>query len=340
MKNSNKTMKLVVYGLNYKTAPLDIREKLSFSKRNIDDAVEFFLKNNENDYYGVQLSTCNRVEIYFAFPDATDEDMIFKKFIQYVHNIDMKDLNKYIYKFTNVDLARHLYQVTSGLDSMVMGENQIVGQVKNAYYEAKSSGITNSELNHLFESALRTGKKVRTETDIDKFPVSVSGVAVKLVENNFHNLNNMTVLIVGAGKMSELTCRNLYKRGANSIIVSSRTHKNAQRLAEKFNGKSVPFHKLEDYLLNVNIVITQTASPHPIMTYNNMKKIMKKRDYRHLFIIDIAVPRDVEEECRKIKNLSLNNVDDLQIVSNKNRDKREKETEKCKEDNDRRGDSL
>ena len=322
-------MKLVVFGLNFKTAPLDVRERLSFAQEDVTKSAEFFQEHKKNNYSGIVLSTCNRVEVYLSLPEIAEEGRVFQKFIRYVHKADTSDFDKHIYRHTGIDLIRHLYHVASGLDSMVLGENQILGQVKDAYYEAKSHGITDSSLNSLFESALRTGKIVRTTTDIGKFPVSISSIAVKQIESIYHDLSQKTVLVIGAGKMSGLTCENLYKHVATSIIVSSRTYENAKEIAEKYNGLAVPFDDFEEYLLKVDIVISQTASPYTVLTFDKMKVIMEKRNYRNMLIVDIAVPRDVEEECGKIPNLSLYNVDDLQAISNENRAKREKETKKC-----------
>ncbi len=322
-------MQLALFGLNFKTAPLAVREKLSFMRENIVTGAKFFQEEKHNDHYGIVLSTCNRVEVYFSMPKSEREGEFFQKFIKSVHSINVMDFKKYIYKYTGNDLVRHLYCVCSGLDSMALGENQILGQVKEAYYEAKSHGATDSILNCLFESAFRVGKRVRTETDIGKFPISISNIAVKQVVSIYHDLRGKNILVIGAGKMSELTCSNLYKQGASSIIVSSRTFDKAKKLAKKYNGLAVMFDTLEEQMVKADIVISQTSSPHTILTFNKMKNIMEKRDHRKISIVDIAVPRDVEEECRKIKNLALYNVDDLQAISDKNRVKREKEVNKC-----------
>jgi len=306
-----------------------VREKLSFTKKDIVKSTKYFSIHKKAKYSGIVLSTCNRVEIYFSIPKSIEEDRMFSEFIGYVKKINVSEINDYIYKYSSNDLIAHLYKVASGLDSMVLGENQILGQVKDAYYQAKSYGMTDSALNCLFESALKTGKKVRTETDIGKFPISISSIAVRQIESIYHDLNNRTVMVIGAGKMSDLTCANLFKKGATSIIVSSRTYENAKKIAREYNGQAVPFDALEEYLIKVDIVISQTASPHIVLSYEKMKAIMDKRDYRNILIVDIAVPRDVEEKCRDIKNLSLYNIDDLKIISNKNRTRREKEVKKC-----------
>ena len=326
-------MKITVFGMNHKSAPVEMRERVSFSDSNtIAKLVEFFINNKNKRYHAVPMSTCNRVEIYLSLPAEDDETKVFSDFFQLIHKrAYIERFEKFIYKYSGLDAALHLYKVVSGLDSMVLGETQIAGQVRDAYYFAKTSGITDSLLNKLFESALRTGKLVRTKTLFKNISDSVSSVAVEKAKEIFSSIKNMKVLVVGAGETSELTCESLHKHGATSIIVSSRNYDNAVKLAKKFGGEAVVFEKLYDSIMNSDIVISQTASPRPIIKHKMMQEIMEKRNYRKLFLIDIAVPRDVEDACGAINNLYLYNIDSLQAIADKNMGRLSGEIKKSEE---------
>ncbi|MEW5693615.1 MAG: glutamyl-tRNA reductase, partial [Candidatus Hydrogenedentota bacterium] len=334
-------MKLTVFGISHNTASIDILEKFSFNSTLKQKIIDLFLNPAAlwqdqsarlepacQKMYGLVLSTCNRTEIYLSLPHNVEDYLFLKKIIKKTLNIDAMDFYKNFYKYTDIEAARHLFRVASGIDSMVIGETQILSQIKDAYYYFKSAGTTDSLLNKLFEAAFRTGKKVRAETNISRYPVSISSIAVRLAEDTFKNLKNKKVLVIGAGKMSELSCMYLHKRDAK-IVVCSRTLENAEKLAKRFHGTSVSFDRFDDILLDVDIIITQTSAPHPIITFDRINIIMKKRHYRELFIIDIAVPRNVDKTCKKIKNLYYYDIDDLQTTADKNNALRKKEIVKC-----------
>lgn len=322
-------MGLVVFGLNHRTAPVAVREKFVFTQAAVERARDFFRQRERENIRGLALSTCNRVEIYFSVPPATDPGPLFAACLAATHGLSFAEIEPHLYRYDDLDAARHLYRVAAGIDSMVIGETQILGQVKDAYYAAQPDGQTDAVLNRLFESALRVGKEVRTCTAISRFPVSVSSVAVDLAERIFETLAGKTVLVVGAGEMSELTCKHLCDHGAASVIVSSRNYENAQRLASGFHGTAARFEALPELLRRADIVITQTASPRPIIGRDLMRETMRARDYQNLFIIDIAVPRDVERECAELKNLYLFDIDDLGRIANQNQAKREDEVRRC-----------
>lgn len=322
-------MGLVVFGLNHRTAPVAVREKFVFTQAAADRARDFFRQREKENIRGLALSTCNRVEIYFSVPAEADPGPLFAAFIAATHGLAFAEIEPHLYQHADLDAARHLYRVAAGIDSMVIGETQILGQVKAAYYAAQQDGTTDAVLNRLFESALRVGKEVRTCTAISQFPVSVSSVAVELAERIFETLDGKIVLVVGAGEMSELTCKHLCDHGAASVIVSSRNFENAQRLADGFHGSAARFEQLPELLRRADIVITQTASPRPIIGRELMRETMRARDYQNLFIIDIAVPRDVERECAELKNLYLFDIDDLGRIANQNQSKREDEVRRC-----------
>ncbi len=322
-------MKLFVFGLNHRSAPVEIREKLDFTPSKFENTVEFFNRKELPHCHGVVLSTCNRVETYCTIPDSKDARNFTGQFSTEIHGVDLEQVEEELYFQRGIDCAEHLYRVASGIDSMVVGETEILGQVKDAYYSALSEDITTSVLNELFESALRVGKRVRTETKIGDLPVSVSSVAVDMAEYIFDTIAGKRILTVGAGEMGEQTCRYLNEKNPADLVVASRTYDHARSLAQRVDGTAVPYDGVEDHLKQVDIVITQTGADQPVLTYEQMSSTMEKRDYRNLFIIDIAVPRDVEEECETLSNLYLYNIDDLEEISKKNQTARRDEIKSC-----------
>ncbi len=322
-------MKLIVFGLNHTTAPIHIREKFNFLDKHFQKAREYLFEKIPENLSLVVISTCNRVEFYLSVLANVNEGKLIKEFIQFIYGFNPSYYSKYTYKFTQLEAVKHLYKVAGGLDSMVLGETEIFGQVKDAYHLFQNKNLTDRMLNKLFQSSFRTGKKIRSQTAIGKLPVSVPGVAVKLALKLFKNIKNKIILVLGAGEMSEITCRRLYERGVSSIIVASRTHDHALQLAKKFDGKAFQLDRLNELLLLADIVISQTAAPQYIIHYQQMKNIMNERNNRPLFIIDIAVPRDIEDKCKKISDLHLYNIDDLKGLADRNQDIRKNEIIKC-----------
>ncbi|MCK8828520.1 glutamyl-tRNA reductase [Natroniella acetigena] len=309
-------MELVVIGLNHKTASLEIREELSLTKRQQNDVLEQIAMSSDVEE-GVVLSTCNRTEIYLL----AENDYLAKRFtlklFRKISNLKAKKLQDYLYFYHNLEAVEHLFRVTSGLDSLVIGEAQILGQVKRAFKKAKKIGAIDTYLHRLFTESFKVGKRARGETKIDENAASISYVAVELARQVFGSLSGEKVLILGAGKMSELTLKNLVAHGVEGVMVSNRTYENGKRLAEQFSGEVIPWEKLENWVEDVDIIIASTAAPHYVLHYEEIKEVMSNRE-RPLFLIDIAVPRDIEPEIAEIPGVYLYDIDDLEAVVNQN----------------------
>ena len=324
-------MNIIVIGLNHKTAPVQIREKLAFQS---EDAIRKALKQLiqlEGINETVIFSTCNRVEIYI-YSDKADKDSIVnrvKNFLSDFHHIEIRDFENYLYIYKNKETVEHLFKVTSSLDSMILGEPQITGQVKDSYEIAISERTTSLILNHLMNRALFTAKRVRNETRIGENPVSVSYAAVGLIKKVFDELSRKTVLLVGAGEMAELALKHLIGIGINNIYVINRTYERAKELAKDFNGVALPFDNLKELLTKVDIVICSTGAPNYVITFQMIKEIMPLRKYKPLFFIDISVPRNIDPSINEIDNVYLYNIDDLQDVVDSNLLERKKESDKA-----------
>lgn len=316
-------MLIAVIGVNHRTAPLEVREKLSFPEHSIS----YWLKKLQS-LPGIDgcaiLSTCNRTEIYIA-PIELDTGMSSVWcFLAEKSGLDISDIKNYTFSHTLYDAIRHLFRVVAGLDSMILGETQILGQVKRTYEMALESNTSNVVLNTLFQQAITTGKRVRTETGIDHNPVSIPYAAVELAKQSLGSLNGCSVLVIGAGEMSELTVVNLVANGVSSVIVSNRSYDRAVQLAEKFNGKAVKFDMLFQYMSEADIVISSTAAQHYVIKYQEMQNVMVKREGKTILMVDIAVPRDIEPEVAKLPGVTLYDVDNLQNVVDANLTERRK----------------
>jgi len=324
-------MNIIVIGLNHKTAPVQIREKLAFqSEDNIRQALRQLIQL-EGINETVIFSTCNRVEVY-VYSNKENEDSIINKvkiFLSDFHRIEIKDFENYLYIYKNKETVEHLFKVTSSLDSMILGEPQITGQVKDSYEIAISERTTSLILNHLMNRALFTAKRVRNETRIGENPVSVSYAAVGLIKKVFDELSRKTVLLVGAGEMAELALKHLIGTGINNIYVTNRTYERAKELAKDFNGVALPFDNLKELLTKVDIVICSTGAPNYVITLQMIKEIMPLRKYKPLFFIDISVPRNIDPSINDFDNVYLYNIDDLQDVVDNNLLERKKEADKA-----------
>ena len=304
-------MYLTVIGVNHKTAPIEVREKFSISK----EAIQIGLKNIDN-YDDLNelaiLSTCNRMEIYAV--QLNDDDISsLKKFI--FDLIDCyDDIEEYLYIFTGVEAIRHLFKVSSSLDSLILGESQILSQVKAAYATAKKMSTTSTILNTLFNRAIATGKAVRSETKIAYNSVSVSYAAVELAKEKLGGLKGKKALIFGAGKMAQLTTQHLISHGIKKIFIANHHIERAEELAGKIGGEAVEWSQALEKAVDVDIIVTSTGAPHYVVKSAQTKQLMINRKNRQLFIIDIAVPRDVEPEVGEIKGVTLYNIDDLEAV--------------------------
>ncbi len=316
---------IVVVGTSHHIAPLDFRERLSFSESQLTEAFQL-LREHPDVGEAMILSTCNRVEIY-AVTYSKDGSTVLSDFLSNYHHIEPQQLDKFTYSHQNLDAVRHLFNVTASLDSMVVGEPQILGQVKEAYAQSLTAGATGDILNRLFTKALSVGKRVRTETDIAAGAVSISYAAVELAKKIFQSLEDKTVAIIGAGEMSELTAQHLVKNNVSKVIVANRTYQRAVDIAKKFSGTPLAYDADLSFLVEADIVISSTDAPHYLIDRYSLAEIMRQRKHRYMFLIDIAVPRDIDPEVSKVDNAFLYNIDDLEMVVASNLKDRGQEAE-------------
>ncbi len=319
-------MYILLSGISYKTAPVEIREKFSFCGTELEEGYRQ-LMNEESLAGAVIINTCNRTEVYASSANLIEGQAAINRFLARYTGLEIDELINYIYQPNCHDAIAHLFMVASGLDSMVLGETQIIGQVKDAYLKACDLKATDGVLNTLFHKAIHVGKKVRTETGIDQHPVSVSYVAVDLARNLLGDLSGKSVLIVGAGDTAELATDYLMENGVNSVIVSNRSYDKACSLAERFGGRATRFDELPEELLRSDIVISCTAANHHVLRRDNCGRYLEARQGRDIMIIDIAVPRDVEPELANIDGVYVYDIDDLQGVISKNHQERVKAAE-------------
>jgi glutamyl-tRNA reductase len=304
-------MTLVLIGVNHKTAPIELRERIAIPRDELSETTRALAA-----VPGVSecmiVSTCNRVEMLAAV-ESPDADL--RGFLHRHFGLDPSLLAAHIYEQHDRDAVRHLFRVASSLDSMVVGEPQILGQVKEAFAVARASGTVGAQLEHLLQGAFAAAKKVRSETEIGSNSVSIASVAVELARKIFGSLQGRTVFLVGAGKMSELAARHLVQQGAGAILVSNRTQERARVMAEEFKGRVIPFEKLYEAASEADIVISSTGAPHPIFRREHGQAFMQRRKNRPMFFIDIAVPRDVDPEMGKLEGVFVYDIDDLQAVA-------------------------
>lgn len=321
-------MELIVIGLNHKTAPIDIRERLAFPEDRIETALHQ-VKSVPSLKENMILSTCNRVEIYATARETEKAIIELKHFLSQYHGLPIKEFDKNLYSLVGEEAVRHIFRVASSLDSMVVGEPQILGQIKEAYnlaVESKTSGLI---LHRLLHRAFHVAKRVRTETKIGNSAVSVSYVAVELAKKIFGILERRTVLLIGAGEMCELAARHLISGGIEKVLVTNRTYERALTLAQEFKGEAIPFEEIGQGLKRADIVISATNSPQFLIHHDQVSKVIKDRKQRPIFFIDIADRRDIEPRVGDIENVYLYNIDDLQKVANENIQDREKEGQKA-----------
>jgi len=323
-------MKLLVTGLNHRSAPVEVREKVAFPELSLADALAD-LKRCSGFLEGLILSTCNRVEIVLAADDDCEPHGLIRNFLRDARHVDPDWVNPYLYRFEDRDAIRHVFRVAASLDSMVVGEPQILGQLKDAYAAAKENGALSGFLDSVLTRAFSVAKRVRSETEIGKSAVSVSYAAVELAREIFGSLANKGVMLVGAGKMSELAARHLRRSGCTKILVTNRTHQRAVEMAKVFDGSVIPYETFHSSLVDVDIVITSSGAPDYIVTQDQMKKVIGARRNRPMFLIDIAVPRNIEPAVNKLDNVFLYDIDDLQRVVSENLRGRQKEAEQAEE---------
>ncbi|MGH9665879.1 MAG: glutamyl-tRNA reductase [Bryobacteraceae bacterium] len=310
-------MKFLITGLNHRTAPVEVRERLAFPEGVLPQALDD-LKRRPGLLEGLILSTCNRVEVAAAIHDQTDSEACVGQFLADARHVDRELVAPYLYHYDGREAIQHLFRVASSLDSMVVGEPQILGQLKAAYAAAKEHGCVRGFLDLLLTRAFNVAKRVRSETEIGQSAVSVSFAAVELAREIFGSLKESKVLIVGAGKMSELTARHLRRSGAVEILVTNRTHERALEMAGLFDGKIVPYAEFSNVLPEVDIVITSSGAPHYILKKNDVRRVLERRRNRPMFLIDIAVPRNIEPAVNELDNVFLYDIDDLSQVVERN----------------------
>ncbi len=321
---------LILVGVNHKATPVEIRERLAFTQPQIEASLERLLGHPEI-IENIILSTCNRVEIYARVRSAGDGVRLLKEFICEYHNITLESLDKYFYSYQDEQAVEHLFRVSSSLDSMVLGEAQILGQVKEAYSTARALQSTGMVLNQLFEKAFNVAKKVREETGIAERGVSISSAAVELARKIFDDLETHSVMLVGTGEMAELAAKSLISYGVKTVYVASRTYERAETLARTLNGSALSFEMFKEEMHRADIVITSTAAPTFIIKKEMVEEAIHKRKNKPIFFIDIAVPRDIEPEVNDLENVYLYDIDDLQTVVAANMKEREKEAENALE---------
>jgi glutamyl-tRNA reductase len=322
-------MKAFIIGLNHNIADVDVREKLAFNGPRLEEGLMLFRELPEVQEAMI-LSTCNRVELYANVKDAKNASESIRMFLSEYHGIERKLLDdKALYVHDDIEAVRHIFRVASSLDSMVVGEPQILGQLKEAFELALGKKTTGILLNKLMKKAISVAKRVRTETRIAENAVSISYAAVELAKKIFSELSTKVFMLLGAGEMAELAAKHLIHTGVQEVLVSNRTHERACELAKEFNGRPVRFEEFVQEMVRTDIVICSTGAPHYILTKDQMQKVMKERKQRQVFIIDISVPRNIDPEINNLDNVYLYNVDDLQGVVDTNIFERRKEAEKA-----------
>ncbi len=319
---------LLAIGISHKTAHVAMRERMALTEREAERFTRELVAREEVRE-AVAISTCNRTEIYLVTTDPVQAEAELLGKLAQRAQIRPTQLVDVVYSPRNCDAARHLFRVTSGLDSMIVGESEVQGQVRRAYEAALAAGTTGPFTNRLFRAALQTGKRVRSETAVSQARVSVSSVAVDLAREAVGDLHERSVLIIGAGETAELTSRALHEQGVRTMFVANRRADRARALAERFGGRVGSLDELPDRLVDADIVVASTSSPHPIVGADELRVVMDARGGRPIVLIDIAVPRDFEHECTEIDGVTLYDMDDLQAVGARNLGVREGERERA-----------
>jgi len=323
-------MEILVVGLNHKTAPVEIREKVAFDGQRMVEALRV-LKGSPSVRESIILSTCNRVEIYAGVNNKDEGSEFIKDFISRFHRIPRHLLDEHLYVYHGVEAIRHIFRVSSSLDSMIVGEPQILGQVKDAFALSLRNKATGVVLNRLMEKASSVAKRIRTETRIAESAVSISFAAVELAKKIFGDLSVKSFMLIGAGEMAELATRHLINNGVREVFVTNRTYERAEELAREFGGRPIRFDDFLNELNHIDIVICSTGAPNYILLKQDLQRIMKQRKQKPMFIIDISVPRNIDPEINDLDNVYLYDIDDLQGVIEVNLQERNKEAQKAEE---------
>ncbi len=308
-------MTLIAYGINHATAPIEVREKVSFGNDIVADALHE-LKHQHGVHEAAILSTCNRTEIYCSVDQQDNHNPI--AWLHNFHGMKQDLLQPFLYKHPDQNAVRHVLRVASGLDSMVLGETQVLGQLKQAYQSAVSAGSIGHQLNRLFQHSFHVAKEVRSNTAIGNHPVSVAYAAVRLAQQIFGDLKDQTALLIGAGETIELVAKHLYENGLTRMIIANRTLERSQRLANEYSVYAIQIGDIPKHLAEADIVISSTASPLPILGKGAVESAIKARKHKPMFMVDIAVPRDIEVEVGDMDDVYLYSVDDLKDMVQEN----------------------
>lgn len=309
-------MPLITVGVNHKTAPVGIRERVAFAPEKMVEALSSLVSDQKANE-AVIVSTCNRTELYCSIDNVEDANEIIRWLGNY-HGLDFDDLKQYCYTHLNDDSVRHIMRVASGLDSLILGEPQILGQVKSAYAVSQEGACIGPDLQSLFQRTFSIAKRVRTDTAIGENPVSIAFAAVSLAQRIFADIKKNTALLIGAGQTIELVARHLKEQGVKRIIIANRTLARAETLANDLNAEAIMLGDIGDYLAEADIVISSTASQLPIIGKGMVERASSKRRHKPMLLIDIAVPRDIEPEVEEVKDIYLYTVDDLHSVIEEN----------------------
>ena len=312
-------MTFLAVGINYNTAPVSVRERLSFSTDILESSLKELLRVDDIEEAAI-LSTCNRTELYCSSTLNNEKSLI--NWVAETKQINIDDFAPYLYFHTDRSVCRHIFRVACGLDSMVLGEPQILGQMKTAYQAAFDAGALRKNLGTLFQHTFTAAKKVRTDTAIGSSPVSVAFAAVQLAQQIFDKLSEQTALLIGAGETIELAARHFSQQGIGRIIIANRTYDKAHALAAQFNGYAISLSELPTHLAEADIVISSTASQLPILGKGRVESALKKRKHKPMFMVDLAVPRDIEAEVDQLRDVYLYTVDDLQNTIDQNMNSR------------------
>lgn len=320
-------MELVIVGLSHRTAPLDLRERVAFDATEAEEVLRSMLRDEEMPER-LLLSTCNRTELY-ALASSTDAGRArFEHIVRDRRGVDLRQEPDSLYVHGGPEMVRHLFRVASSIDSMIVGEAQVLGQVHEAYGIARRAGTAGPLLHRLADAAFRVGKRVRSETDVSVGAVSVASAAISLTSHIFWDMETRSALLIGSGETGALAAKHLKERGVGKILVANRTFEKAEALARDLGAVAVPFDDVERQLASVSILVTATSSPVPIVRHDTIRRVMAGRRNRPLLILDIAVPRDVEHSVKELGNVFLYDLDDLQELVNRNLERRRKEIPK------------
>ena len=311
-------------GVNHRTAPVSLRERLAFPENTLPEALAK-LKELAGVREGVIISTCNRVEILASAAEDVELETRLPEFLSGYHHLPIEEVGPHLYSHVAHNAVRHIFRVAASLDSMMVGEPQILGQVRSAYAAARAAGLVGGTLDEVMTRAIRVARKVRNETGIARSAVSISYAAVELARKIFGDLQGKVVMLIGAGKMAELAARHLREQGAQTLLIANRSPERAAQLVAKYQGEAVPFEALLETLWRADIVISSTGAPNFLVRRDDGKHILGRRRNRPMFFVDIAVPRDIDPELNNVDNVFVYDIDDLQEVIQSNLKEREQE---------------